>query len=34
MNNGLYEREGASATARHAACANWLDGPTMNVSKV
>ena len=24
-NSGLYERDGASATARHAACANWFD---------
>jgi hypothetical protein len=33
MNSGLYERDGASATARQAACANWFEGPTMNVSK-
>ncbi len=26
MNSGLYERDGASATARQAACANWFDG--------
>src|SRR5688500_15643743 len=34
MNNGLYERDGASATARHAAWANWFEDPTMNVSNV
>jgi hypothetical protein len=34
MNSGLYEREGASATARQAAWANWFDDPTMKVSKV
>jgi hypothetical protein len=34
MNSGLYEREGASATARQAACANWFEGPTTKVSKV
>jgi hypothetical protein len=34
MNSGLYDRDGASATARQAACANWFDGPTMKVSKV
>ena len=28
------KREGVSATARAAAWANWLDGPTINVSKV
>ena len=32
MNSGLYDRAGASATARQAACANWLEGPTTNVS--
>jgi len=34
MNSGLYDRDGASATARLAACANWFDGPTMKLSKV
>ncbi len=34
MNSGLYDSDGASATARQAAWANWFDGPTTNVSKV
>src|SRR5688572_27883494 len=34
MKSGLYDREGASATARQAACANWFEGPTMKVSNV
>src|SRR3990167_8453674 len=34
MKSGLYDRDGASATARQAACANWFDGPPMNVSNV
>src|SRR5437867_11842731 len=31
---GLYERDGDSATARAAACANWFEDPTTNVSNV
>src|SRR5262245_31907601 len=34
MNNGLYARAGASATATAAACANRLDAPITNVSNV
>ena len=34
MNSGLYVREGSSATAWHAAWANWFELPTTKVSKV
>ena len=30
----VKDRDGVSATARQAACANWFDGPTMKLSKV
>src|SRR5688500_9512978 len=32
--SGSYDREGDAATARAAACANWFDEPTTNVSNV